>query len=286
MTLEYPTTRLNSNQISHRNNQMGTSVRHEWPMGCYLEAWKLFRDVSNENEETADQLVTMSKWPTNDNYQILDIGSGDGLLLKRIVTQSPTRVGHVRLLDPDKELMDQAVSNLEERLASYQISFYLSKIEDRIPTSLQDVDVILAVHIVYLLPPESFKNLLTELPFKIPFYVVLDNENSIFSRLWKKTAPKYYERAIAAHQLIKQLPRDRFKVVRTSVTSLLTNPLSYPRKRIDLKNLILSILCYTDVRDRPQQELHYIENEIQKSVSPANNRLRCASDCYEIVRIR
>ena len=263
--------------------KMRASVKYQWPMECFIEAWKLFRDVSNENQETANHLLLRPFWPSIDDYNILDIGCGDGLLLKQILRRSKRRMGQVCLIDPDEELMHQALLNLEHiGIVKYQISHKLSKIEDEIPECFQNIHVILAVHIVYLLPTESFNSLLKELPVQIPLYVVLDNKDSIFSTLWKRTAPKYYDRAIAAHEIIKQLPRDKYKVSKTSITSSLDNPLSCVPERPDLKDAIMSILCYTDVRDRPHQEIHYIENEIRRFV--VGNTLRCCSDCYEIIR--
>lgn len=259
---------------------MNPFYRDEWPMDIYMSSWKLFRCMSDENKETAKHLIKRKKWPKHNSVNILDIGCGDGLLIKQIITQCPNTINEVRLLDPDEELLREAYLHITEIDVVKSIHTYLNKIEQKVPECYEKVNVILAVHVIYLLKEESFRKMLEELPENIPIYIVLDKPNSIFTRLWKETARKYYSRSIKTHKIIEKLPSHKYSIKKSSINSCLDNPLNIDRAEI--RDSILSLLCYADVRDMSTQEHNKVREEIIKVM--VDGKVMCESACYEIIR--
>src|SRR5437868_15435619 len=90
-------------------------AREEWPSAVYIEAWKTFRALSGENAVMAAQIVSQRAWPRRDDgLTICDVGCGDGELMKQIVVHSPSPIVEVRLIDPDEELLEEAVRVVQE----------------------------------------------------------------------------------------------------------------------------------------------------------------------------
>ena len=146
---------------------MKPSFRNEWPMDSYISSWKLFRHMSDENTQTARHILTRDSWPKHNDISILDIGCGDGLLIKQIITKSKDAISKVYLLDPDQELINQAHLHVTEISIVDNVHVFLNKIEEKVPDCYENVDVILAVHVAYLLPENSFIEMINKLPLKI-----------------------------------------------------------------------------------------------------------------------
>lgn len=259
---------------------MKSLFQKEWPMETYISSWKLFRSMSDENELTSEHLLTRDNWPKREDVNILDIGCGDGLLIKKIIEKCDRSINYVHLLDPDEELLKQAYQNVNELQIVKKVFIIHNKIEKMVPGCFEKIDVILAVHIIYLLAIEKFKQMLYKLPQKVPLYLVLDKPNSIFTRLWKETAKKYYDRCMRVHAIIKKLPARQFVVKESSINSHISNPLNISRPEV--KESILSILCYTEARDMDTQAREKVEKEIKNVI--VDNKILCESACYEIIR--
>ena len=128
--------------------------RDEWPMLSYPRDWKTFRRLSDENIETARHLITRNHWPHASNLIITDIGCGDGLLTQQIVLKSS--VSEVRLIDPDAEFLKEAEQHLSETSGAPKIVTIQEGAETLKSEDLFDVNVILAVHVVYLMKDHVF----------------------------------------------------------------------------------------------------------------------------------
>lgn len=85
-------------------------AREEWPSELYVEAWKAFRTLSNENEVTAEHLVRLPSWPKRNDLVICDLGCGPGQVARylhergadvRGVDLSPGMIERARALTPD-----------------------------------------------------------------------------------------------------------------------------------------------------------------------------------------
>lgn len=259
---------------------MSESPRNEWPMATYMAAWKTFRRLSDENRATARHLLSRARWPHRDGITICDVGCGDGRLVETLVMESTTGISSVVLVDPDGSLLEEAstcVSTSPER----SVRAIKDSAERAFPACAEGADVSLLVHVVYLIPNGGLRHLLEASPAGMPLYVILDAPESVFSQLWKRTAPKYFARAEKARNLIESLPADRFAVDRSTFSSTITNP--FKLSRTDLRDAILSLLCYRSI-DESDAELHgWIAQVIERHA--AGQHVVCDSACYEIVRL-
>jgi len=258
---------------------MNSDSSQKWPWDSYLPAWKTFRRISNENTVTAKHLLSRKKWPQKDNITVCDLGCGDGLLLETIILESPTIISEVRLLDPDWGLLSEAISRVNETGHVGKVISYLDTAESGFPHCAEGVDVITGVHIVYFMENEAFQRILFSVPVSIPFYVVLDSPDSVFTSLWRVTAPLYHERSLHAHETLNALPRDIFSVTSTSFNSRILNPALLARE--DLRQAILSILTYSDFSPDKYPSVSSILEKHTKG-----KYLLCRSHCYEIIRLQ
>jgi len=259
---------------------MKHDVRQEWPMQAYLANWKVFRSLSDENEVTAEHLLTQEYWPHRSNTTIVDVGCGDGRLIFSLLHKSGEAIGTVRLIDPDAGVLKSACDLIEGISFVHEVEAYEGTAEDLLHECILGAHAVLAVHVVYLMQQESLEHIIQALAPGVPLYVVLDAPGSVFSRLWSKLAPhKYLERSEHAHTVLRALPSDRFVVNPSEITSHLENPLTCHREK---KLSILSILCYCDVRDLESDKLNWAEAVLEKY--RVGNRISCKSFCYEVVK--
>src|SRR5260221_11047179 len=90
---------------------MTSTRRQQWPMPEYIEAWKLFRTHSNENEATAEYLTHHPLWSPGPHLTLCDLGCGDGRLLANVLDLDRDKhLDEVRLIDPDDDLLLAATS--------------------------------------------------------------------------------------------------------------------------------------------------------------------------------
>jgi 2-polyprenyl-3-methyl-5-hydroxy-6-metoxy-1,4-benzoquinol methylase len=256
-------------------------VRTEWPMDSYLGAWKTFRQAANENESIASHLVSRASWPSGEGLRICDVGCGDGRLLETLILEPTITVEEVTLVDPDEELLNEAKRILRAETPVPQINPLLLTAEEAFPECAVDADVILLVHVVYLIESHHLIGIFNSLPFGKIVYVVFDEPTSVFTTLWEQTAPKYHERVIEAHKIIQALPRNQFDVEESSIKAEVPNPFDYSWK--DVQDAILSILCYSSEALTSPHRRQWIESTIAQYVGE-EGKVTCSSACYEIRR--
>lgn len=261
---------------------MGLGVRHEWPMESYLAAWKTFRQAANENKIIAQHLVSQPSWPRGKKLRICDIGCGDGRLLEALIFEAPDEVAEVCLIDPDYELLQEAARSISERNYISKVSTTLAKVESVFPDCASGFDVVLMIHLVYLIESESLVQLLRALPRDLIVYILFDAPTSVFTSLWAKTAPKYRDRVVRAHDIIASLTPSEFAVQRTEVEARVPNPFDLPRE--DLRNAILSLLCYSSDVLADSDMRAWARSTIERYVDEQGN-VACRSACYEIQRV-
>lgn len=261
---------------------MEHDVRTEWPMDSYLGAWKTFRQAANENESIASHLVSRTSWPSGEGLRICDVGCGDGRLLETIIIEAQNSVEAVTLVDPDQDLLNEAENVIREQASLVpQIHRLLLTAEEAFPGCAVDADVILFVHVVYLIESHHLINIFNSLPLDKIVYVIFDEPTSVFTTLWEQTAPKYRERVIEAHKIIRALPRNQFDIEESLIEAEVPNPFDYSRK--DVQDAILSILCYSsEALTSPHRRL-WIEETIKRYIG-GNGGVMCRSACYEITR--
>ncbi|MEK6373246.1 MAG: class I SAM-dependent methyltransferase [Acidobacteriota bacterium] len=260
-------------------------AREEWPSELYVEAWKAFRTLSNENEVTAEHLVRLPSWPKRNDLVICDLGCGDGRLVEQAVLRSISSVAEVRLIDPDEDLLTEAVRVVSETGLVKNVQRSLATAEQVFPECAKTSDAVLLVHVVYLMKNGAFRRLLDACPKETPLFVVMDAPTSVFTELWSVTAPKYHERSLRAHETIAQLlPKNGYLVGETRIASTIEDPRG---QRPDLKLALLSMLCYTDARTlfRDSDLMMRVEEILdQHHVAGNTLKIQCESICYEISR--
>ena len=256
-------------------------ARQEWPSETYLATWKAFRGTSNENVVTAVALLRHPLWPLSTSLTICDIGCGDGKVTQEIVRQSSGTVREVRLVDPDDELLDEAVQALTaeglETIVRYAVTA-----AHALPTCAETADVALLVHVVYLLPDGELQLIFDRMPIGVPLFLVMDAPDSVFTSLWAESAPKYHARSIGAHATIGTLPRDKYRVDASRLSSSLPDP---RRLQVDRKITLLSILCYTDTSRIAGDANLMATAEAILSRFATNGQIKCESMCYVITRL-
>jgi SAM-dependent methyltransferase len=250
-------------------------------MASYLAAWKAFRQAANENKRIARHLVSRPQWPRRPRLRICDIGCGDGRLLETLILEAPDELGAVVLVDPDTDLLDEAVRAVTELNLVPEVIRIPSTAESAFPSCAADSDIVLMIHVVYLMESEHFAELLGVLSTKAVTYIVLDEPESIFTTLWEKTAPKFYDRVLKAHRFIQSLPPERFQVKESKIQAEVPNPFSLPRE--DLRRAILSLLCYSSGALDDPRAREWIERTVNQ-FAVADGKVACRSACYEILR--
>lgn len=257
---------------------MVIELSQNWPMPEYLEAWKLFRKNGNENQITADALTKLSSWPKNSNLDICDLGCGDGRLLSEVIARVEG-INSIHLIDPYKPLLNEAEQLIRDRYQGLKISKLLGSVREIWPRCAAQSDVVLAVHMVYLLEPAELQILIRERPLRAITYIVLDSPSSVFTELWRHTSSKYFHRSQLAHQeLCKYLKFEAppIQVFQSRIPkNLLTNH--------EYSAWLLSILCYRDmVSDVPSELKAVVGNIIDRYTDPTGEYIECESVCYEL----
>jgi hypothetical protein len=246
------------------------------PREKYLSSWKIFRAISNENEVTANHILSLKSW--EDINSILDLGCGDGLITKSLVLNSEPKVNEVILIDPDKEMLDEAYLHIREINVVPDIKKELSTFENCFKNYIAQADIAIAVHLVYLISAESFLYLLNELPIGKKLIIVLDDESSVFTQLWNRTAKKYIERSNFVRKTLNSLG-DKYLLNKTIITSKLINPY---KKSDDIKNALLSLMSYSDYSSMNLEYQTYVKDCINKNIS--SDYVECKSACYELIK--
>jgi len=250
-------------------------------MDVYVEAWRTFRSLSNENEVTAAHLISRPGWPKRPGSVLVDIGCGDGRLLGEVLKRSEGRIATVWLIDPDAAFLTEAQTTLAQDNPAVKVHSLLGSGEDQLTAVTDRFDVCLAVHVVYLMKEGALETVLHLLPPGMPLYLILDERGSIFSTLWQQTRPEYHERVQAAYRTIVALPADRFHVERTLISSELRDPETIADEHLRLA--VVSLLCYRNMIENEDPDLlNWVLSELRKKCR--DGFVLCESACYEIVR--
>lgn len=263
--------------ISKFNKVTDTKIDFPMTRERYLSTWKVFRSVSNENQITAKHILSLDSW--ENVHSILDLGCGDGLITKSIVLESETDIEKVILLDPDKEMLDEAYMHLTEINLVPEVNKVVSKFEEYLANNLITTDVVLAVHLVYLITPDSFRRLIESMPIGKKLILVLDDEGSVFTKLWQKTAPKYIERSNYVRQYLLSLPKN-YQIQKSKITSKIINPLKH---RSEIKDSLLSLMSYSDFTLMSKDQKRFVEDCVAENIY--GRFLECTSACFEILKV-
>src|SRR6185295_6941133 len=182
--------------------------------------------------------------------------------------------------DLDSELIAEARHRVERLDVVKDLRTVAGRAEEVVRDLADEIDAALAVHLVYLLKRVQLKAFLAGLAPGVPLFVVMDQPSSVFTQLWEMTAPKYHQRSLAAHDVIASLKNDNYIVERTEFSTHLINPLTL---RDDIRDAVLSLLCYTDFRGLDNRTQRWVKDVLTEH--SALERVVCDCTCYEIVRL-
>lgn len=207
------------------------------------------------------------------------MGCGDGRILAEILACDGS-VQKVRLVDPDNDLLNEAESLIERRFPSHHIVAMLNSVRDGWPKCAGEADVILAVHLVYLLEEDELQALVHKRPNKATTFIVLDAPTSVFTELWQWTADKYFRRSKRAHEVLCQYLGLKSPPQGTSIRSRI--PVSLLSEH-ELSDWLMSILCYRNMlADVPADLRRGVREIIDRHTDKTGKFVECESICYEL----
>lgn len=251
-------------------------MRIDSPHPSYITSWKVFRRLSDEASTTSMHVLSLLKRASFEPLQIVDVGCGDAKILADVLLKArwASIPDSVTLIDPNAEFLEEARIEI---MPVFKNSISIC------PKSVAEADLqipprtlTLMIHMVYLITWEEIDKILKLMSAGSIVIIVLDSEDSILTRIWRRTAPKYQRRAAEYRKRIELLASP-FSWTRTTITSWLKNPIELQEEMMEAA---LSLLAYTDVRDLPQEEQCWIQQQVLSHL--AEGRLACESACYEI----
>lgn len=249
----------------------------DYPMGSYIPSWKVFRVFTNENRILADQIVDTNAWNSKPR-RILDIGSGDGLVLRNVLVNSNHKVDEIHLVEPNGDLLHESRGILNSLDFKCELASYETDILKCLEV-LVSVDIVLISHVLYLLPEDSLQKILDHIPPDIPLIIITDDKNSLFPSCWKITAPKFHSRSLHIHNVINDLSSN-FEVKSSKFQTYLQQPKSI--KNVELRDKILSMISYSEYEILEKSDKIKIETTISKYT--VKYLSFCNSIRYEIIK--
>ncbi len=260
------------------------------PYHNYIEDWTTFRANSDEKQVIAEWLLSQNAWPKKNPFSITDFGCGDGKVAAQVILSAPRDGNHARsiaLVDPDQRFLEAACQHLRDVLPPNRENHCeLASYQHRVgsaPAKCFESDVLLLIHVVYLMPTSEFRGLLRKVKPGSALYIILDHPKSVFSQLWKETAPKYLARVEKTHSLIAELSATEFHVRRSLPEQLISR---FRKSALDdhlIGPRLISMLCYDDKLDigRDERFKTLFWNIVNKQ---SNSHVNCRSVGYEIIR--
>jgi len=246
------------------------------PLPDYIEAWKIFRLASNENEVFGTYLASKFNKAAGSDFSVLDIGTGDGKLLQNALFRCKSKPTKVTVIEPDQEFLGECQRNLSISSLSEDIEFVPSKLSEVDASKLTGHSFVIAAHVLYLIDWSEFRPLVEDLTDGTTILIIADSDDSIFSKIWRKTAPQHYDRL---QETLSNLRKHYAHLIKseTPKSSKLIDPGYF---RDDIRDMILSLLSYTDVRDKDSETYDWVQKKVAEHVD--NGRISCDCQCIEL----
>lgn len=247
-----------------------------YPMPNYVAAWKTYRTLSNEDDQIARCVSRLVSIP-HDKFRILDIGPGDGRVLVRTIIRLNRMPSEVSFVEPNDKFARETMRGIDFDRFAGKISPIERRLEDCDDSALEGHDLILCTHTAYFLTDAEFEKLLSLVDAGSRLIVIFDHPKSIFSRLWEKTAPKFFQNTQYHRDRLDNLDTTRFVVEKSEISAEIGDPRNL---RPEISNLVMSMLCYSDVEDMPHHQLLEVNSLI--SNAQRESMISCVSSVYDI----
>lgn len=263
---------------SSNDHAVNPAIELGYPMPSYIAAWKTYRTLSNEDDVIAKRLALTTKAAGAVN-RILDIGPGDGRVLLRTLIRLHQRPTEVCVVEPNSEFIEETLRAVSFDRFFDRIVPLCSKLADCTPDSLFGYDHVFCTHTAYFLSDEEMNVLLSLVLAGARLCVVVDHPDSIFSRLWRRTASEYFRRAQQHSDRLLNLDRSKFTVNVGEIEAEVSNPFDL---RDDIRDLVMSMLCYAETDDMLHEELASVEATVRAAL--VGSVISCKSYFFEITR--
>lgn len=248
-----------------------------FPMPAYIAAWKTYRTLSNEDDVIAKK-VAHSVSITDTRSKILDIGPGDGRVLVRTLIRLNATPDIVSFVEPNLNFCGETSRVIDYPDFAKSIRPINSTLAQCNTALIFSHDIILCTHALYFLSHFELDVLFDAVRNGANLYIVVDHPDSIFSLLWKKTAPTFYERVRNHLDRIEKLKVESdMSVSQSEITAVISDPNTL---RHEIKNLVVSMLCYAEIDDLTTEELEYV-NDVLITKTHAGE-IECTSLFFEI----
>jgi SAM-dependent methyltransferase len=237
------------------------------PMKTFVDSWKSFRAHANEAETISKSL---KKWRLLTNIRtnvVIDIGCGDGSVLKEIITRTSNQKTRIEctLLDPMESFIKEAQENisvLPQILSLNSLHGYLENNYTKLP---KKIDVVYFIHTAYVVTPNDWKLILKLADRGATIIWIMDDPKSIFTHCWSITAEHFYDRLQEAHQYINNLiSSNRYNIEIKKATVLAKNPFEFPKNTAEK---IMSLICYADYTSLPNYTKQAIRGYIEGKIT-------------------
>jgi hypothetical protein len=183
----------------------------------------------------------------------------------------------VTFVEPNEKFARETMRVINYDRFAGKITPIEKRLEDCEGSALAGHDLILCTHTAYFLSDAEFEKLLSLVDAGSRLIVIFDDPKSIFSKLWQRTAPNFYQNTQRHRDRLENLDTTRFLVDKSMVSAEIGDPRSL---RPDISNLVISMLCYSDVEDMPHHQLE----EVGLLISQAQREsvISCVSSVYDI----
>jgi phospholipid N-methyltransferase len=255
---------------ANENNDLG------YPMPNYVAAWKTYRTLSNEDDQIAKTISRMVSIDS-DNFKILDIGPGDGRVLLRTIIRLNRMPYELTFVEPNDKFVRETVRVTNYDKFAGKIIPITRKLEECEKESIEGFDLVLCTHTAYFLNDNEIDILLGLVRKGSRLIVIFDHPDSIFSKLWQRTAPAFFQNTKKNRALLDTLDPTQFNVRKSEVSAEIGDPRVL---RPEIRDLVLSMLCYSDVEDMPAEELASVNFTI--SEAQRESVISCVSSVYDI----
>lgn len=249
-----------------------------YPMPSYIAAWKTYRTLSNEDDVIAKRLAQAIVIDRH-HSKILDIGPGDGRVLVRLLIRLNDTPDKVTFVEPNDEFFVETSRAVHYADFTRELVPLNGKLMECTAEQIASHDIIICTHTAYFLSDCEMDMLLDLVRAGAKMYLVIDHPESVFSRLWQRTAPRFYERVKKHLAKIRALPANDFQISETVITAETSDPILL---RPSVRNLVMSMLCYADVEDMHNEELASVQHTISSMAH--EGRISCDSLFIEISR--